>query len=275
MLSVDRERHLASLSAAPVFDWGQLKPPWSLQPSWRSETLAWPPIFVVSVPNSKRRMRRMTEQLSTQSLPFVVVPGIFGDETLRKQYSMLYQSGVMPRSYVPHPRNLAVALSHMRLYDQILQQNISQALILEDDVLLTPHLMTKLRKLLSPRELPTAFKLFADVLYLGWNRHLCRPQCTPPVPNRPDLVRLKRSGPIANCITSGTYGYWISRRGARHSLERLRPLRDNLDLQLGVESAELVLLATAEGYDLVNHNWTVPSIRVKGTSANVRRQRQR
>lgn len=168
---------------ATGFSWDSLKPQWSLPANWQPEKATRVPVFVLSLPKSKRRIAHMKAQLAAQRIEFEVVPAIFGDQHLRMQYASLRDHLLGPSFLNPHPRNLAVALSHMRFYDQMVQRNMSQALILEDDVVLNPNLMRDLRKLL----VPMAARLYADFLFVGWNRHLCKKECVEKVPR--DIIR--------------------------------------------------------------------------------------
>lgn len=134
------------------------------------------------------------------------------------------------------------------------------ALVLEDDALLEAGFLRAATQMLERCD-----ALRYDLCHLYWNRHLTRPACVVPVrhhgpPGAPELVRLScRAG-----LVPGTVAYFISPAGAVRALERGLPIRDNIDLQLGVSSPTLRWFALAREKSLARHDFSVKSVRVHG-----------
>ena len=64
----------------------------------------------------------------------------------------LKQSGVIAADWNVHPRNVAVALSHMNVWKLVARRNIAFALVLEDDVVLRPRCLDGIQAVLELKE---------------------------------------------------------------------------------------------------------------------------
>jgi len=89
-------------------------------------------IFIVNLKNSVERRQKMEEQLHALGLSaeFIeAVDGRFMSDDERKRVTA-------DVNYAFLPGEIGCALSHQKIYNRIVDENIAQALILEDDVLI-------------------------------------------------------------------------------------------------------------------------------------------
>ena len=168
-------------------------------------------------------------------------------------------------------RTVAVALSHVRVLRAIAAGRERHCLVLEDDVVLARSMRTKVISLLD--SIPSnSF----DLLFLTFYAHLTDKRCTCSIPGRPDLRMLVGDGVWslqpwgrkAPCVLTGMNGYVATREGARRVLAVLPSLRSTIDTQIGLAATRtpggVRLMAAWPPRRLMAHNWTAPSIRVRG-----------
>lgn len=99
-------------------------------------------IYVISLRTSYDRRAVMTEQMKRLSLFFEFVDGIDGKSLSNDELSKVYDH---KKAYRQEGRcftkgEIGAALSHLKVYKKIIEENIPYALILEDDAWLTPSI---------------------------------------------------------------------------------------------------------------------------------------
>jgi len=100
------------------------------------------PTFVISLPDCDDRRNIIADQLGRLKIAFEFVDAVDGRDGLDPAYENQIdrvgarRSGLYPMSDV----EFACALSHVKCYHRIVADNVSHALILEDDVILNPDL---------------------------------------------------------------------------------------------------------------------------------------
>lgn len=249
------------------------------------------PILVINLNRSAARLRKMEAQLGS-----VGVGGVGW-----RRISAVYGDSIPPgclqtRSCAPdtlgaqgtprlHPRNAAVAFSHMRAWravEALPERGWGAAIVLEDDVKLAPGFATRATELWRK-----AAPLDPDFLHLTLFRHLTPPHCV----QRLVAGRRRRPAPATTAaleplfarlrcplgMNTGAQAYVVSRRGAARAREALLPLRINtsvtphaasFDLLMGRASMWLERFALARQRDEpATHDWKARSIRVHGLSA--------
>jgi len=99
-------------------------------------------IFVINLEKDTERRSSITGQLSALGLPFELVPGVYGaalsPQELESNYDDRKARWRMARSLVP--AELGCALSHLKVYRQMIDRRVPCALVLEDDVRLPAEL---------------------------------------------------------------------------------------------------------------------------------------
>lgn len=105
-------------------------------------TPPYPPIWAVNLPRSKERREYITGHLQALGLPFEIVPAVDGRELPAQELAEIYS---VERTVACIKREMALgevgcALSHLRLYQRMVDEDIAEALIVEDDAVIDPAL---------------------------------------------------------------------------------------------------------------------------------------
>jgi glycosyl transferase family 25 len=99
-------------------------------------------IFVINLEKDIARKESIARQLGKLDLAYEIVPAVYGAalsaEERSKHYDDRKAKWHRARSLVP--AEIGCALSHLNLYQQMIERGIEYALILEDDVVLPPDL---------------------------------------------------------------------------------------------------------------------------------------
>ena len=109
-----------------------------------------PPIFVISLPESADRRAAMAAQMERLALPFMFVDAVDG-----RKMDVLQQPGydaaVRLRSFGLHLKGgeWGCLLSHKKIYEMMLAENIPQAVIFEDDALIADNFPRVLEDILA------------------------------------------------------------------------------------------------------------------------------
>ena len=96
-----------------------------------------PPIFIISLKNSPRR-EFMAKRLNGLGLQFEFFDAVYGKELSEEALSKVDYS--FYKTYNPHPLTLGeigCATSHIKIYEHMAKNNISSAIILEDDAIVS------------------------------------------------------------------------------------------------------------------------------------------
>ena len=176
------------------------------------------PVFVLSLPDCHDRRARVSAALDGLGLQFEFIDALDGRRGLPPEYESQIDRP-LARKLGRHlsDAEFACALSHINIYRRIVSRNIDYALVLEDDAAPQPDL----------------------VPYLA-GKHYEGASLTQLVCNRP-VAYVRRSGarsvfdnyksyqraPKINL--SGTTGYVISRRAAKHFVENALPVTCTAD----------------------------------------------
>lgn len=186
---------------------------------------SYPPIWVVNLARSPERRIFMAEQLEALGLPFEIVPAVDGRELSAAAMAEVYSP---ERARQRLGRELAAgevgcALSHLRLFQRLLDDDLESALILEDDAVLLPGLAEVLTR---RDELPAGWELVllyhSEGRYSYWHRK--------PLSTGHELRRFVRS-------PYSTVGYLITQAAARKILALAYPLHVPIDHWTGGHEA--------------------------------------
>ncbi|WP_333810106.1 family 16 glycosylhydrolase [Flavobacterium sp.] len=122
-------------------------------------------------------------------------------------------------------QEIAVALSHLSIWDKIIDENIHSGLILEDDIYFENKFSNKLNSLW--KEIVES-KIEFDIIYLSYKK----------VEHAPDLTRISNNLSIPNRGIWWLSGYILSNKGARKLQEKL-PITGPVDLWINHKFNEL------------------------------------
>ena len=105
------------------------------------------PIFIVSLCDSPRR-KHIQQQFRAYSIPYEIFDAIDCRNGVPAQYETLINRNLAYKRLGRHLSNgeIGCALSHHLVYKHILHHNIQQAIIVEDDVILTDNFKTFYKK---------------------------------------------------------------------------------------------------------------------------------
>lgn len=96
------------------------------------------PIFVISLPTAIERRKDIQRQMADKGLDFTFIDAVDGRSLSAKHEAMVDDKWKRKRSGVAlSSAEIGCALSHVSVYERMIQQRIARAIILEDDVILT------------------------------------------------------------------------------------------------------------------------------------------
>lgn len=177
-----------------------------------SPTAPLPPILVVSLARATDRRRSIEAGFGALGLPFEIVDAVDG----RTEDVSGAVSPWRSRYEIGRPLSageVATALSHLRAYQRMVDEDLPCALVVEDDIEPTPDLVDVLGALAG---LPPDW----DVVTL----HSLFPSAGPRPLSGPPLTGDFRVCTYAH-MPYGTQGYLVSRRAAERLLAIGRPIR--------------------------------------------------
>ena len=178
------------------------------------------PIYVLNLERSPERRAFILGHLASMDLPANIFPavdgrtldipelegkGIYRDAVARDKFSRSLSAA-----------EIGCALSHVGLYEKLVQEGVEAALVLEDDAMLVNGFREQLATLMS--ELPADW----DVVQLIF-------KCEDVEPFSPCLVRF----PMRTAMPVAAAGYLISRAGAMKLVANAYPLRYPADSLIG------------------------------------------
>lgn len=103
--------------------------------------------FIINMPHSHKRRSFMEDQMKKLHIPYEIVEGTVGKDLTDEEMNAIY-SEKMTLAYnglQMSKTQVACAYSHSRVYKKIKEQHLSMALVLEDDVVLNPHIAKLLK----------------------------------------------------------------------------------------------------------------------------------
>jgi len=174
------------------------------------------PVFLVNRRSDRLKRETMLRRCRELGIVPRMIEGVEGKEAARR----IPHSGVTPGE-------LGCLLSHRRIYETILREQIPWSLVLEDDVHFDPEL---------PALLGATGRLPADCTVLLLGHHSCNARSLPTARHfrrsLPLTKRFRVVRPAENAC--GTYGYLIALEGARRLLEETKRIEKPADHYTGV-----------------------------------------
>ncbi|XXQ68802.1 glycosyltransferase family 25 protein [Neisseriaceae bacterium B1] len=188
-------------------------------------------IFVISLPNSPRRPI-ITKRLAALNLQFQFFDGVYGKSLTQEELDKVDYDFF--KYYMPEKQKeftlgeIGCAMSHIKVYEHIVQNNIEKAIIFEDDVLLSNYFPTILDNVLKKMAKDTEILFFdhgkvkLDYLY---RRKL---------PERFLLRRYKAPSKKSKRFIVMASAYLLTLAGAKRLLEYAYPIRMPADYLTGL-----------------------------------------
>jgi glycosyl transferase family 25 len=143
-----------------------------------------PPVFVINLDKSKKRMARIAEQLNHLDIPFERVSGVYGAGLTQKQLEIAYDPELNSKTYrrqLPCGE-IGCYMSHIKAWKIIVERKLNCALILEDDIAIDEELKIFAKRLAASTESFDIVKFYCakknprviDSEPIGPNLRLCR-----------------------------------------------------------------------------------------------------
>lgn len=175
--------------------------------------------LVINLDRSKERLESVSKQLSAQGLSFQRIPAVDGRKLSPEQLSRLEAPYNAPEKFVFRkalwPTEIACFLSHAACWEKLVNSNCDWALIMEDDIVLSPR-----------------FKLFAAsskwipqgvrIIQLHGSRQTFTVGESYPAHDT-ELLRIIRPTPL------GCLAYLIHREAAAYALATYMPIPAPVD----------------------------------------------
>lgn len=99
-------------------------------------------IFVINLERDVQRREFMAGQLARDQLTAEFVPAVYGASLSEEERTRLYSDrwAKIHRSRSLVPAEIGCALSHLKVYEAMVRQEVPSALVLEDDVVIPPEM---------------------------------------------------------------------------------------------------------------------------------------
>lgn len=168
--------------------------------------------YVINLEKHTQRRQEITHQLEALGLSYVVFPAVDGRALSEESLKLVYDNdkAINLGLYELTRPEIGCALSHLGIYKQMIRDNVSHALVLEDDAKLNadvPALLAKLEAMYS-KESPAVVMLNHIDRYKGV-----------------DIVPLTEKYQIVQIYKAWcTHGYLITQAAARSMVQALDPV---------------------------------------------------
>lgn len=115
------------------------------------------PIFIISLAEATERRQRMTDIMNSLGLEFEFIDAVDGRKSPPLEQD-IYNAKKRLKCFGKHLTGgeIGCTLSHKFLYEKIVNENIEQALIFEDDIIIHPHFLETLQEILK---MPVPFEM--------------------------------------------------------------------------------------------------------------------
>lgn len=187
-----------------------------------------PPIFVISLRNSPRR-QTISRHLSSLGLDFEFFDAVYGKALSTEELSQIDYEFYVKNYNAKKPLTLGeigCAMSHIKLYKHIIENNIQEAIIFEDDVFLNFHFKEILKETL--KKVPSK----KEIIFLYHGKAKIFP-FTKSLPERYRLARYLTPSKNSKRTIISTAAYLITYLGAKKLLNTAYPIRMPADYLTG------------------------------------------
>ena len=186
-----------------------------------------PPIFVISLKNSHRR-EFIAKRLNGLGLQFEFFDAVYGkalsEEELAKVDYQYYQDFDNKRLTLGE---IGCALSHIQVYEHIKKNNIAEAIILEDDAIVSTHFKAILQAAIE--KLPSRY----EILFFDHGKAKSYPLIKKCLPEGYKLVRYRYPSKNSRRSIMKATAYMVNLAGVEKLLKYAYPLRMPADFVTG------------------------------------------
>ena len=181
------------------------------------------PVRIINLETSTERRLHMQEQMATTGLDYRIVPAVNGDLLSQDEVDEIYSENAILLRRGGHltPGEIGCAFSHIRLYREILDNDIEAMVILEDDIRVDKMIASTIGQY---RDFPKDW----DIVFLGYRMRATSLNTVRGFPEKIGLKQPKGFGHIRMTI-----GYIVSFEGASKLLRLTRDLHKPIDHYTG------------------------------------------
>ena len=186
------------------------------------------PVFIINLKKDKEKRQYMEALCQNYFKKYQFVEGVYGKELSREEVSAVYShdKSVKQLGRELSLAELGCALSHKKIYEFMVKSNISEVLILEDDIDFD-------KELLAVLENRSLFPIDWELVLLGHHTGGSRDgETKSSVWWKQRLIKqfsLKRPSEVGR----GTYGYLLRLSGAKKLLRELNSISKPIDHYTG------------------------------------------
>ncbi len=176
------------------------------------------PVFIINLPQSTDRKVFMRAQCENVGISPIFIDAVYGKDLsksdIEKNCDQITAKKLFGRELLLG--EIGCALSHKKIYQKIVDENIPHAVILEDDAVVE----SDLKRVVS---LVIEKDINYDVVLLGHNRGFKNEEVIDSVDSLWGRYSLNKNYRLGMLVKGGlgTYGYMISQKGAKQILEFL------------------------------------------------------
>lgn len=181
------------------------------------------PVRIINLETSTERRLHMQEQMAAMGLDYRIVPAVNGGLLSQDEIDEIYRANAVLLRRGSHlsPGEIGCALSHIRLYREIVDNNIKAMAILEDDARIDKMILLAIEQY---RHFPKDW----DIVFLGYRMRATSLNTVQELPGKISLKQPKGFGHIRLAI-----GYIVSLDGASKLLKLTRDLHKPIDHYTG------------------------------------------
>lgn len=186
------------------------------------------PVFIISLPNSPRR-KVIEERFNALNIPFEFFDAVYGKELSEDEISKVDREYSISRFATKKPLTLGeigCAMSHIKLYEHIVKNNLQEVIIFEDDAIISQDFLKILKAVLEKVPSRREIIFFDHGKGKSWifKRSL---------PEGYKLVRYRYPSKNSKRCIFRTTAYLITLVGAKKLLKNAYPIRMASDYLTG------------------------------------------
>ncbi|WP_439328203.1 glycosyltransferase family 25 protein [Lonepinella sp. BR2357] len=188
-----------------------------------------PPIFVISLKHSPRR-EVITQRFNALNIPFQFVDAVYGKDLNEEQLAQVDYEFYPKKYRAKKPLTIGeigCAMSHIKFYEYMVKQQIEQAIIFEDDIIIHHDFKRIISDVL--KKVPAR----REIIFLDHNKTRYWP-CKRKIFRTYKLVRYRTPFKTSRRVITMTDAYLITLNGARKLLDKAYPIRMPSDYLTGL-----------------------------------------
>ena len=187
-----------------------------------------PQIFVISLTRSSDRRAAIQKRFTQLGIRYRFFDAVDGNQLTVQDWERvcLERAKAEYGKYVSKAE-IGCALSHLRIYEKCLAENIDNVLILEDDIIVPDNFPELLATLFAKKNHQCEMALiFHGKCKSSWFYRT--------LSDKHKLKKLKAPSANSKRVVTGTAGYWINRSGMQKLLNMGYPVRMPADYLTGL-----------------------------------------